>query len=59
MEEQLKRAEHNEIITSRDHRVVWAITMLVKVRGQTLDFAHRGCVHKSWPQFWDFLEATT
>lgn len=40
------------IVGSRDHRVVQALAM----SGKWCVFLHRGCVNKSWPQFWRFME---
>ena len=42
-----------------DHRVVMAIAMRANYDGPSLgpeDFENPGCVAKSWPRFWDFLQ---
>ncbi len=56
METAIKCAETGEEISSQDHRVVQAVTMLQKVRDRTIKIKNPSVVSKSWPQFWKFLE---
>jgi len=51
--EEMEQALKQEEVTSKDHRVVQAITML---RGSKENINNPNCVNKSWPQFWKFLE---
>lgn len=44
----------NTTVASRDHRVVQALAMRY---GNEKKFLHPECVAKSWPEFWEFLEA--
>ena len=55
--EALDDAKNGRTITSRDHRVVQAITMWGKVSKENVDIKYPEAVNKSWPQFWDFLES--
>ncbi len=57
MEKQLGFLRADKTITSRDHRVVQAIAMLGRVKGIALRFQFPNAVNKSWPQFWEFLDA--
>jgi hypothetical protein len=43
-------------VVSKDHRVVQALTMWAKVNDKNINVEHPGCVFKSWPFFWSFLE---
>jgi len=56
MEEVIARADNQEIIESKDHRVVQAIVMRQKLRKEPIYIIDKIVVNKSWPQFWDFLE---
>jgi len=56
MEEQLKNYENNDLITSKDHRVVQAIAMKAKVDGKIINYKYPEAVNKTWPQFWEFLK---
>ena len=59
MEEALKEYDYNQTITSSDHRIVQAIAMKGAVEGRELRFGDSGCVAKSWPGFWQFLDFAT
>jgi hypothetical protein len=52
----LERAGRGESIGSRDHRVVQAVAMLKKYRGQELRMDYPEAVNKSWPEFFEFLK---
>lgn len=51
--EEMEKALQQTGITSKDHRVVQAITML---KGDKVKIKYPNSVNKSWPQFWEFLE---
>lgn len=55
MEKALKQAENSTIVSSKDHRVIQAISMLYKTKGKKVRFENPEAVNKSWPQFFDFL----
>lgn len=55
MERALHSFEAGESITSKDHRVVQAITMLGIVKRKDAKIVHPSAVNKSWPQFWEFI----
>ncbi|MDP3763811.1 MAG: hypothetical protein Q8Q92_04195 [bacterium] len=55
MEVALSQAQKDKVITSKDHRVIQAIAMLYKTKGERVRFKYPKSVNKSWPQFWDFL----
>jgi len=58
MEKSLAEAQNSQIIESKDHRVVQAIQMRYFDKGFTRNnFSYPDCVNKTWPQFWDFIEA--
>lgn len=50
--DEMEKAIKEDQITSKDHRVIHAITML---RKGNVNVVHPECVNKSWPQFWDFI----
>ena len=50
---EMERELQERIVITRDHRVIQAIAML---RQSKANFVNPGCVNKSWPQFWRFLE---
>ncbi len=56
MEKELYNLENRKDIDSRDHRVVQAIAELALAKGIRDLYNDPGCVTKSWPQFWDFME---
>lgn len=56
MEKTLLEYEKGNEISSKDHRVVQAITMKAKVDGQRIKVKYPDSVNKTWPQFWDFIE---
>ena len=49
----METALQEEVVTSKDHRVVQAIAMLRKSND---GIVNPDCVNKSWPQFWRFWE---
>jgi len=55
--ETLRDAKENKIITSKDHRVIQAIAMWGKVNSKKVNILYLQSVNKSWPQFWNFLNA--
>jgi len=56
MEKAIAQAEAGELIDSKDHRVVQAMTMWGMVNNKKLTFSHPEAVNKSWPQFWNFMK---
>ncbi len=50
---EMENALREKTITSRDHRVVQAVSML---RGSEVKVEHPESVAKSWRMFWEFLE---
>lgn len=60
METALAESRRGQPTSSRDHRVVQAISLRQAALGERRTGAcHPGCVTKSWPKFWDFLAAAT
>jgi hypothetical protein len=57
MEEQLKKYEKDEEIDSKDHRVVQAIVMKSLLDKKEVKISFPEAVNKTWPQFWDFINA--
>lgn len=55
MEYSIKEAEETNCVSSKDHRVVQALSMWGVVNKKKLTFQNPNAVNKSWPQFWDFL----
>ncbi len=53
MEIALEQAKNDEIVTSKDHRVIQAVVMLKK---GNIKVMHPECVNKSWPKFWEFIK---
>jgi hypothetical protein len=53
----MNQAGTDEIVQSRDHRVVQAVAMWGKLMNREVEFEHPGAVNKSWPEFWPFLES--
>jgi len=58
MDEALSALEEGKEIKSKDHRVVQAIVMKAFTEGKEVKILSKNAVDKSWPQFWDFIEAT-
>lgn len=58
MEIALDQAKNNRMVMSKDHRVIHAIAMLCKTKNKKVKFKYPDSVNKSWPQFWDFLDAS-
>ncbi len=56
MEENFNNVMEDRMVTSKDHRVVQALAMWAKVNNRNIKVEHPGCVFKSWPFFWSFLE---
>ena len=56
MEKALDDADNGREISSRDHRVVQAVAMRAKIKGQNIKLKYPTVVNKSWPQFWKFFE---
>lgn len=56
MEKVMQLVEKEVEIDSKDHRVVQAIAMLAKLKGNSIKFKHPEVVSKSWPQFWNLLK---
>jgi len=50
---EMEIALQEEIVSSKDHRVIQAIAMLRRGDGK---FENPDAVKKSWPQFWDFID---
>lgn len=57
IQETLKEAEEGKDVNSKDHRVVQAIAMWGKINKRKVNILYPEAVNKSWPQFWDFLDA--
>jgi hypothetical protein len=55
MEKSLKEAESGKV-SSKDHRVVQAITMKYFPEFSRENFVSPDCVNKTWPRFWRFIE---
>jgi hypothetical protein len=49
---EMEQALREKTVSSRDHRVVQAVSML---RGQEVEVEHPEAVAKTWPMFWEFL----
>jgi hypothetical protein len=47
---------NKKIIDSKDHRVVQAISMKRKTKGEEITVKYPEVVNKSWPQFWKFIK---
>ena len=56
MEKVIKLVENDDVVTSKDHRVVQAIVMWSIVNKKKVDIKYPKSVNKSWPQFWDFIK---
>ncbi len=56
MKKVIEHAESDDIITSKDHRVVQAIAMWGKVSDRKVIIKFPSSVNKSWPQFWKFIK---
>jgi hypothetical protein len=56
MKKAINQADNDEQITSRDHRIVQAIVMRQIAMGKEINVADKGCVNKTWPKFWDFID---
>lgn len=59
MQQALADYAADQIITSNDHRVVQALAMKAAIENRKTVFSNRECVTKSWPEFWNFLQAIT
>ena len=57
IKEMLDLAKQGKGIPSKDHRVVQAIAMWGKVNNKSANILYPSVVSKSWPEFWDFLNA--
>jgi len=57
VERTLEAAKEGKDVISKDHRVIQAIAMWGKVNCMKVDIKYPESVNKSWPQFWDFLNA--
>jgi len=55
---EMERALKQTLIDSKDHRVVQARVMERTVKGKTYVVSDLSVVNKSWPEFWEFLEAS-
>ncbi len=55
--EMKRRAEMGKPVTSRDHRVVQALAMWSRFHKKRVTFTYPEAVTKSWPRFWDWLDA--
>lgn len=53
---EMERLLDARVVDSHDHRVVQALAMS---RRQKAEFIDPGCVGKTWPQFWDYIEFTS
>jgi 5-enolpyruvylshikimate-3-phosphate synthase len=51
---EMEEALAQDTVTSADHRVVQAVAMR---KGNAVSFSRPEAVAKSWPQFWQFLNA--
>jgi hypothetical protein len=51
--EEMEKQLQQDHVTSKDHRIIQAISMLKRGNIKVL---HPECVAKSWPQFWEFLK---
>ena len=56
IEKQLDKYESEEIIDSKDHRVIQALVMKSLIDGKQIHVANKSCVGKSWPRFWEFID---
>ncbi|MBS3142951.1 hypothetical protein J4464_06200 [Candidatus Woesearchaeota archaeon] len=57
MERSLLLLENEGIVDTTDHRIIQAMCMRAVWQRQTYEVVHPKNVGKTWPQFWDFLEA--
>jgi hypothetical protein len=57
VQETLRSAKEDVDISSKDHRVVQAISMWGKVNKKDVRILYPQSVNKSWPQFWEFLNS--
>jgi hypothetical protein len=57
VERALKSLRSGSAICTTDHRVMQAVAMLAVAKQIDIGLGPLDCVNKSWPQFWDFLEA--
>lgn len=55
MEIMIEKSDQGMEVDSVDHRVVQAVAARQLLRGQEIRVKNRGCVNKSWPEFWDFI----
>ncbi len=58
MEKALEQANNNEIITSKDHRVVQAVIMAQIVKNKDFEVENKEVVNKTWPKFWEFIRVS-
>ncbi|MDP1689498.1 MAG: hypothetical protein Q8L47_05250 [bacterium] len=58
MEKMIEKSKLAKIVNSRDHRVVQAVIMWSKVNMIPVKVSHPKAVNKSWPEFWNFINAT-
>lgn len=57
MKAALAAYEKKRPLTSLDHRVVQAMVMKASFDGESIEVKHPEAVRKSWPKFWEFIEA--
>lgn len=57
MENAIRDVEETNIVDSKDHRVIQALAMWGSIYKKKLIFNNPDGVNKSWPKFWNFLEA--
>jgi hypothetical protein len=56
VEKSLQQSDNNQMVSSKDHRVVQAIVMRQLAQNKPVKIENPDCVSKSWPQFWDFID---
>jgi len=56
VEKAIQQSDNNQMVSSKDHRVVQAIVMRQIAQNKPVKIENPDCVTKSWPQFWDFID---
>ena len=51
--EEMENTLKEDIVTSKDHRVIQALVMKHR---NNIEVVHKDAVKKSWPRFWDFIK---
>ena len=51
----LAKVKREQMIDSKDHRVVQAVFMYQRAKKKLINLANKNVVNKSWPEFWDFI----